>query len=310
MSVSVTFGEDDLTEQASETAGQLVSEGVPRSLAAGDPTLWGPEAEPEAAIRLGWLNLPLTSRPLLGEIGELVEWARTEGLDHVVLAGMGGSSLAPEVITGSADVPLTVLDTTDPGQVRRALEDRLESTVLVVASKSGGTVETDSHRRIYEKAFRDAGIDPARQDRRRHRPRLAAGAQRPRGGLPGDPGRPERGRPLQRPDGVRPGAQRAGGRRRRAAARRRGRGAAAAVAARGQPRPRPRRRPGRRRGRRARQARDRGRPVGDQRPARLDRAADRRVHRQVRQGHPARRGRRPRRRRRRAARRDRHRRRR
>lgn len=86
---------------------------------------------------------------------------RAEGLDHVVLAGMGGSSLAPEVITGSADVPLTVLDTTDPGQVRRALEDRLESTLLVVASKSGGTVETDSHRRIYEKAFRDAGVDPA-----------------------------------------------------------------------------------------------------------------------------------------------------
>ncbi|MGW0587782.1 glucose-6-phosphate isomerase [Streptosporangium sp. NPDC002607] len=163
MSVSVTFGEDDLTEQASETAGRLVSEGVPQSLAAGDPTLWGPEAEPEAAVRLGWLNLPLTSRPLLGEIGELVEWARAEGLDHVVLAGMGGSSLAPEVITGSADVPLTVLDTTDPGQVRRALEDRLESTLLVVASKSGGTVETDSHRRIYEKAFRDAGIDPARR---------------------------------------------------------------------------------------------------------------------------------------------------
>ncbi|MER5623067.1 glucose-6-phosphate isomerase [Streptosporangium sp. NPDC002544] len=163
MSVSVTFGEDDLTEQASETAGRLVSEGVPQSLAAGDPTLWGPEAEPEAAVRLGWLNLPLTSRPLLGEIGELVEWARAEGLDHVVLAGMGGSSLAPEVITGSADVPLTVLDTTDPGQVHRALEDRLESTLLVVASKSGGTVETDSHRRIYEKAFRDAGIDPARR---------------------------------------------------------------------------------------------------------------------------------------------------
>ncbi|MEV4748388.1 glucose-6-phosphate isomerase [Streptosporangium amethystogenes subsp. fukuiense] len=163
MSVSVTFGEDDLTEQASETAGRLVSEGVPQSLAAGDPTLWGPEAAPEAAVRLGWLNLPLTSRPLLGEIGELVEWARAEGLDHVVLAGMGGSSLAPEVITGSADVPLTVLDTTDPGQVRRALEDRLESTLLVVASKSGGTVETDSHRRIYEKAFRDAGIDPARR---------------------------------------------------------------------------------------------------------------------------------------------------
>ncbi|MGJ6965528.1 glucose-6-phosphate isomerase [Streptosporangium sp. G11] len=161
MSVSVTFGEDDFADQAAETVGQLTSEGVPQALASKDPALWGPEAQAEAAVRLGWLDLPVTSRELLPEIGALVERARAEGLDHVVLAGMGGSSLAPEVITASADVPLTVLDTTDPGQVRRALEDRLENTILVVASKSGGTVETDSHRRIYEKAFRDAGIDPA-----------------------------------------------------------------------------------------------------------------------------------------------------
>ncbi|MFI6508764.1 glucose-6-phosphate isomerase [Streptosporangium sp. NPDC050855] len=161
MSVSVTFGEDDLTELAAETAGRLAAEGVPQALASGDSRLWGPEAQAEAAVRLGWLNLPHTSRELLPEIDALVRRARAEGLDHVVLAGMGGSSLAPEVITASDDVPLTVLDTTDPGQVRRALSDRLESTIVVVASKSGGTVETDSHRRIYEKAFRDAGIDPA-----------------------------------------------------------------------------------------------------------------------------------------------------
>ncbi|GAA2862793.1 glucose-6-phosphate isomerase [Streptosporangium fragile] len=158
--MSVTFGDENLAGQAAETAERLAAEGVPQALANGDPTLWGPDAEAEAAIRLGWLTLPTTSRELLPEIGKLVERARAEGLDHVVLAGMGGSSLAPEVITATADVPLTVLDTTDPAQVRRALDDRLESTIVVVASKSGGTVETDSHRRVYEKAFRDAGIDP------------------------------------------------------------------------------------------------------------------------------------------------------
>ncbi|MFJ2032521.1 glucose-6-phosphate isomerase [Streptosporangium sp. NPDC087985] len=161
MNVSVTFNEERLAEQATETARRLVAEGVHEALAKGNPTLWGPEAEAEAAIRLGWLTLPQTSRELLPEIGRLVERARAQGLDHVVLAGMGGSSLAPEVITATADVSLTVLDTTDPGQVRRALDDRLDQTILVVASKSGGTVETDSHRRIYEQAFRDAGIDPA-----------------------------------------------------------------------------------------------------------------------------------------------------
>jgi glucose-6-phosphate isomerase len=139
----------------------LVAEGVPAALAAGDPSLWGARSQAEATIRLGWLNLPLTSRELLPEIVNLVEKAQAEGLDHVVLAGMGGSSLASEVICATEDVPLTVLDTTDPHQVRRALEDRLERTLVVVSSKSGGTIETDSHRRIYEKAFTDAGIDPA-----------------------------------------------------------------------------------------------------------------------------------------------------
>ncbi|MBG0816911.1 glucose-6-phosphate isomerase [Planomonospora sp. ID82291] len=161
MAVSVTFNEDRLAEQAAEAVRSLVADGVHERLSAGDATLWGEEARAEAAVRLGWLTLPLTSRELLPEIGILVERARAQGLDHVVLAGMGGSSLAPEVICASADVPLTVLDTTDPAQVGRALADRLERTVVVVASKSGGTVETDSHRRIYEQAFRDAGIDPA-----------------------------------------------------------------------------------------------------------------------------------------------------
>ncbi|MFF4776131.1 glucose-6-phosphate isomerase [Microtetraspora fusca] len=159
MTIEVTLGQEPESVRALRE--KLVAEGVPAALAAGDPGLWGAEARAEAAVRLGWLKLPLTSRELLPEITKLVEKARAEGLDHVVLAGMGGSSLAPEVICATEDVPLTVLDTTDPGQVRRALTDRLERTLLVVASKSGGTIETDSHRRIYEKAFRDAGIDPA-----------------------------------------------------------------------------------------------------------------------------------------------------
>ena len=83
---------------------------------------------------------------------------------------MGGSSLAPEVICATAGKPLVVLDSSDPDYVRRALGDDLEHTVVVVSSKSGSTVETDSQRRAYEQAFTDAGIDPAVAHRRRHRP--------------------------------------------------------------------------------------------------------------------------------------------
>jgi glucose-6-phosphate isomerase len=135
-------------------------------LAGKDATLWGPEAAAEAAIRLGWLDAPQISRELLPRLAALQDELRAEGLNHVVLAGMGGSSLAPEVITGTAGVELTVLDTTDPGQVRRAISDRLERTVVVVSSKSGGTVETDSHRRAYAQAFRDLGLSEEEVGRR------------------------------------------------------------------------------------------------------------------------------------------------
>jgi len=135
-------------------------------LAGGDPTLWGPDAAVDASTRLGWLQAHERSRELLPRLAELRDQLRAEGLDHVVLAGMGGSSLAPEVIARSTGVELAVLDTTDPGQVRATLTDRLDQTVVVVSSKSGGTVETDSHRRAYLQAFLDAGLSEADAGRR------------------------------------------------------------------------------------------------------------------------------------------------
>ncbi|MDN3480433.1 glucose-6-phosphate isomerase [Arthrobacter sp. APC 3897] len=137
----------------------LVRDEVAARLLAQDPTLWGPDAEAEASIRLGWLNPSEASRPLVGQIRGLREELAAEGVTRVVLAGMGGSSLAPEVITRTAGVDLTVLDSTDPDVVRAALASGLEETVIVVSSKSGSTVETDSQRRIFEQAFTDAGID-------------------------------------------------------------------------------------------------------------------------------------------------------
>jgi len=139
----------------------LVADLIASGITSLDPALWGPEAEEEAGTRLGWTESVTTSRPLVAEITALREELHAQGVTHIVLAGMGGSSLAPEVITRTSGVDLTVLDATDPGQVRAALTDRLESTALVVSSKSGGTVETDSQRRVFERAFQDRGIDPA-----------------------------------------------------------------------------------------------------------------------------------------------------
>ncbi len=140
---------------------QLVAQSFASRLFQRDATLWGPEAQAEASQRLAWVGLGRSSRPLVGEITALRAELEAAGLDHVVLAGMGGSSLAPEVMCAAAGVELTVLDSSDPDSVRAALRDRLDRTVLVVSSKSGGTVETDSQRRAYTEAFRSAGLDPA-----------------------------------------------------------------------------------------------------------------------------------------------------
>jgi glucose-6-phosphate isomerase len=136
----------------------LTDDGVAARLVQKDATLWGPDAESESAIRLGWLDLPATSRELVARLNDLRAELTAEGLDRVVLCGMGGSSLAPEVICRTAGVPLTVLDTTDPGQIAAAMTD-LGRTVVVVSSKSGGTVETDSQRRAFIAAFAAAGLD-------------------------------------------------------------------------------------------------------------------------------------------------------
>jgi len=139
----------------------LVLAHVASRIAASDSTLWGEAAEAEASIRLGWFSAAKTSRHLVDEIEELRLEFAARGLTRLVLCGMGGSSLAPEMITRTAGVELVVLDSTHPTQVSRALDAELESTAVVVSSKSGSTTETDSHKRSWEAAFVAGGIDPA-----------------------------------------------------------------------------------------------------------------------------------------------------
>jgi glucose-6-phosphate isomerase len=137
----------------------LLEDKVATRIFAKDPTLWGPDAEAEASVRLGWVEAATVSQPLVADILTLRDALRSEGVRRIVLCGMGGSSLAPEVIAGTAGVGLTVLDSTDPEQVAAALADRLTETAIVVSSKSGSTLETDSQRRIFEHAFTEAGVD-------------------------------------------------------------------------------------------------------------------------------------------------------
>ncbi len=113
----------------------------------GDATLWGGPDTPEVANRLGWLTI---AQRMLGELEDVEAFAREireAGFQDVVLLGMGGSSLAPEVIRRSfgereGHPQLHVLDTTDAASIR-AVGDAVEPahTLFVVSSKSGGTIE-------------------------------------------------------------------------------------------------------------------------------------------------------------------------
>jgi len=137
----------------------LVADKVASRIAAKDFTLWGKDAEAESSIRLGWVTSATDSAPLVESILALKAEFAAKGVTRFVLCGMGGSSLAPEVITRTAGVDLVVLDSTHPDQIGAALAGDLAKTAIIVSSKSGSTVETDSQKRIFEKAFTDAGID-------------------------------------------------------------------------------------------------------------------------------------------------------
>ncbi len=109
-----------------------------------DATVWTGADE---AKWLGWLDEPRRMHERVGGLVELAAAVRADGLDTIVLLGMGGSSLAPEVLGGTfGATSLHVLDTTHPTAIR-ALEERidLDRTLFVSASKSGSTLETRSH---------------------------------------------------------------------------------------------------------------------------------------------------------------------
>ncbi|MFD2673902.1 glucose-6-phosphate isomerase [Gulosibacter bifidus] len=139
---------------------RLIDSKFASRLFAQDATLWGPEAEDESSKRLGWTNAAEVSQPLVADIMTLRDELQAAGIDRIVLCGMGGSSLAPEVMTRTGGVELVVLDSTNPSQVAQIVNDQIERTAVVVSSKSGSTVETDSQRRAFLAAFAEAGIDP------------------------------------------------------------------------------------------------------------------------------------------------------
>ncbi|MCH7665821.1 MAG: hypothetical protein IH936_07830 [Acidobacteria bacterium] len=136
----------DAGERVKERLARWEAESVLERLRDQDPTLWTGE-ESEIASRLGWLDLPRGA--WLGGLDAIVSGAAAAqglGIDHTILIGMGGSSLAPlvlERVFKPQRRKLLVMDTTHPDSVRRLVDTfPAKGFQFVVSSKSGTTLET------------------------------------------------------------------------------------------------------------------------------------------------------------------------
>ena len=133
-----------------------------------DYTVWAKAPEPELTDRLGWLELPETMQHQVAALRSLADQVKIEGIKHVVLLGMGGSSLAPEVFQktfGNApgQPALIMLDSTHPRAVK-AVEAQIDlaRTLFLVSSKSGTTTETNSFFFYFWDKLKQLNVEPGR----------------------------------------------------------------------------------------------------------------------------------------------------
>jgi len=109
---------------------------------------------------MDWVDLPKASRQLLPQCDALAAWARSNGINEFILCGMGGSSLAAEVISKKFNSSLQIIDSTQPQQILDLMPKELAQTLIIFSSKSGTTIETLSHYKYFTKVFIDNGLDP------------------------------------------------------------------------------------------------------------------------------------------------------
>jgi transaldolase/glucose-6-phosphate isomerase len=131
-----------------------------------DYTLWSKAPQPELTDRLGWLELPHSMEKEVAGLRVFADKVKADGIRHVIVLGMGGSSLAPEVFQQTfGNAPgypeLLVLDSTHPAAVK-AIEARIDlaRTLFLVSSKSGTTLETSSFFYYFWDKLKQLKTDP------------------------------------------------------------------------------------------------------------------------------------------------------
>jgi transaldolase / glucose-6-phosphate isomerase len=139
-----------------------------RGLFARDASIWAddPIVQKKISNRLGWLDAPQFVADQMEAINSFADQIRDAGFQHIVLLAMGGSCLAPEVMARIAGEQvgwprLRALDSTSPDKIGNIEEElNLATTLFVVASKSGNTIETHSLYLYFRQQLLDAGLPP------------------------------------------------------------------------------------------------------------------------------------------------------
>ena len=129
-----------------------------------DPSAWSSDAAVQKAIseRLGWMSSPALMADSIDRLRTFAAAVKRDGFTDVVLLGMGGSSLAPEVLRAVIGVApawprFHMLDSTDPAAVR-AVDTPAKTTLFLLASKSGGTIEPNVLAAHFKQRLIDAGV--------------------------------------------------------------------------------------------------------------------------------------------------------
>ena len=157
----------DLEKEVAAVQARATEEDWAGRLWARDPALWTRDEETAAKIadRLGWLDLPTHFNDDVEALVAFAQGVRDEGFDAAVVCGMGGSSLAPDVLAASfpvADgaIPVRILDSTDPAAVAEATAASDPArTLYLISSKSGTTTETLAFLAHFWKAEDDIHAD-------------------------------------------------------------------------------------------------------------------------------------------------------
>lgn len=137
-----------LQTDMAETTKSLEQNAVMRRIFSKDPTVWtfNTQAFSEIRNRLGWLDTYKNTESLFSSFVSLRKELKKEGISTVLLMGMVGFSLAPEVIANvfkdECDIKLQIIDSTDPLQIRQTVQELdPQTTLYIVSSKSGSTPE-------------------------------------------------------------------------------------------------------------------------------------------------------------------------